>query len=281
MSIEWMLWAFDQDCGNSGMKLVLLTLGNYADESGVCWPSQATLAKKTSMTDRSVRENLTRLESGGFIACRSRTTGKGTRTSNIYQLLGKTQRKILPMDADSSGKNCRRLPEESSAGPPEDSSYNPSTSKPHKNPQKESIPVVVINEAAAAADAAPSEITTSCAEYVAAVLELFVQATGRPPRLPSSADRTLALQLYDQGIPMNVIETAILQITGRNLALELQGQKFSRPRTLAYFMAAIQEQRSVAFPETFTEYLRFRIQQLRKQLDGPRQGELMHMVQGQ
>lgn len=268
-----MLWAFDQECGNSGMKLVLLTLGNYADETGVCWPSQATLARKTSMTDRSVRENLSRLESGGFIACRSRTTGKGHYTSNIYQLLGEAQRKILPMDAASTGRNFRPPPEESSSGPAEDSSYNPKEEfNPQGKPQKESNPEKCSLVAAAAAATSSTE---TCAEYVKAVLELFVQASGRPPRLPSASDRELALTLFGEGVPLRVIEAAILQITGRNLGAEVAGQSPVKIRTLAYFLGAIREQQQLPCPDLFMEYLRYRVRELKKELAGPRQRTLV------
>lgn len=49
-------------------KLVLVAMGAYADDAGGnVWPSQATLAKETSLTDRTVRKTLANLVRRGFL----------------------------------------------------------------------------------------------------------------------------------------------------------------------------------------------------------------------
>jgi hypothetical protein len=47
MSWQATTWAMNQKVGNAGRKLLLLALANYADENGVCWPSQGRLSLDT------------------------------------------------------------------------------------------------------------------------------------------------------------------------------------------------------------------------------------------
>ena len=81
MSIRALNWAFDVDLEPSA-KIVLLSLADHADDTGQCWPSQQTLAKKTSQSVDSVQRRLKELERLGFITHTARR-----RASHVYQLL--------------------------------------------------------------------------------------------------------------------------------------------------------------------------------------------------
>ncbi len=83
----------------------------------------------------------------------------------------------------------------------------------------------------------------SRAAYVHALLTLYVGLPQTAMRRASAADRRLAAQLFDQGLPMTTVQTAIL------LALE---RRDARPpglpplpliRSLAYFLPVIEELR--------------------------------------
>ena len=50
-------WAAGQTTGAARRKLLLLALANYADETGVCWPSQETLARDTEQSVDNVSAN--------------------------------------------------------------------------------------------------------------------------------------------------------------------------------------------------------------------------------
>jgi Helix-turn-helix domain len=67
-------------------KLVLILAAQYADEQGKCWPSQATLAAETGLTDRSIRRLLEGLEEKGLIARKQRFSSDGRRLSDIMAL---------------------------------------------------------------------------------------------------------------------------------------------------------------------------------------------------
>jgi hypothetical protein len=50
MSWQATAWAEKQVTGSPARKVLLLVLANYADEDGICWPSQETLAKGTEQS---------------------------------------------------------------------------------------------------------------------------------------------------------------------------------------------------------------------------------------
>lgn len=67
---------------------MLVVLGNFADETGISYPSQKTLASITAQSERAVRDHLHQLELAGLIERRNRYRGDGTRTSDKFQLAG-------------------------------------------------------------------------------------------------------------------------------------------------------------------------------------------------
>ena len=69
---------WDREDLSSTQKLVLLSLADWANDEGLCWPSINRLAIKTSMAGRSVQRIIRDLESMGFIK-RDEVLGKGNR----------------------------------------------------------------------------------------------------------------------------------------------------------------------------------------------------------
>lgn len=86
MSIQAVAWAIEQKTGSPAGKVVLMCLANYADENGECWPSQATIAKETELSERSVREWLQRLEDAGLIEREHRQRADGSRKSDLIRM---------------------------------------------------------------------------------------------------------------------------------------------------------------------------------------------------
>jgi len=77
-------------------KLVLMALADIADDQGVCWPSQPTLAAKCSLTDRTVRRVLALLQANKLVLIEPRFKTTGSRTSNRYRLVIDTPPEALP-----------------------------------------------------------------------------------------------------------------------------------------------------------------------------------------
>jgi hypothetical protein len=87
MSVDALTWAKKQRTGSPAKKCLLMTLADYADEDGGCWPSQETLSKVTEQSVDSVQRQLKQLEDDGFIRRRGRGVRNGRRAVTIYSLL--------------------------------------------------------------------------------------------------------------------------------------------------------------------------------------------------
>ncbi|MFP5511714.1 MAG: helix-turn-helix domain-containing protein [Alphaproteobacteria bacterium] len=78
-------WLDHPDLDADGLA-VLAALSTYADDTGVCWPSQATLAGKLKRSRPTVNRILGRLEAIGLVAIEHRRSASGGRLSCRYRL---------------------------------------------------------------------------------------------------------------------------------------------------------------------------------------------------
>jgi hypothetical protein len=116
MSVWGIGWALDQKVKPAGRKFVLVVLGNFADEDGISYPSQKTLAVVTAQSERAVRDHLDQLELAALIQRRKRYRPDGTRTSDQFQLAGGFRHRAAnPQAGDKSGK------QQDASKPPADS----------------------------------------------------------------------------------------------------------------------------------------------------------------
>ena len=53
-------------------KLVIISLADQANDEGVCWPSVASLTRRTCLSERAVRNALRDLEDGGYLKTHAR-----------------------------------------------------------------------------------------------------------------------------------------------------------------------------------------------------------------
>ena len=69
MSVQAMAWAIEQRRETDPTaRHLLLAMGNYADKTGRnCFPSVATLASDTGLSERTIRQKLAQLEAAGLI----------------------------------------------------------------------------------------------------------------------------------------------------------------------------------------------------------------------
>lgn len=119
-----MTWANKQKVGNPLGKLVLIMLANYADQYGVCFPSQKRIATDCECTDRAVREWLATFEKSGLIVRKERRRASGYRTSDEITL-------AIPELPEPSSAETDSLPE------PDDTSQR--NLVPGKTNRKENI----------------------------------------------------------------------------------------------------------------------------------------------
>ena len=100
----------------------------------------------------------------------------------------------------------------------------------------------------------------SPAAYIAAVLTLYVDLPDTPLRT-SASDQWLARRFHDDGVPLQVIETALLLGSLRRLIRPADAPRLSAIRSLAYFRPVIDELSAHPAPESYLDYLRLKLRQ--------------------
>jgi hypothetical protein len=89
MSVQAITWAYSlEDVDDPIMRFVLVTLANYADDYGVCWPSSKTLVADLRCSERKLRDCTRALEAMGLIQRIERRRVNGSRRSNAFLLAG-------------------------------------------------------------------------------------------------------------------------------------------------------------------------------------------------
>ncbi|MHA1597515.1 MAG: helix-turn-helix domain-containing protein [Alphaproteobacteria bacterium] len=139
MSIKAMNWAYDQFDVKPTPKLVLVTLADFSNDSGECWPRISLIARKCSLSARSVRDQTKLLEAKGKIEIVPRWRADGTQRSNLYILKIDQTANIAACDKEkkAAGGGC----ENSSDDPAGDSSMGAQSAaqEPPYNHQEPSI----------------------------------------------------------------------------------------------------------------------------------------------
>jgi hypothetical protein len=95
--------------------------------------------------------------------------------------------------------------------------------------------------------------------YVRTILSLYQKLPETPPR-PSSRDCLCAYQLQQRGVPLALIETAFLLGSLRRLLRSPDAPPLPPIRSLAYFQPVIEELLHTPVPDTYLEYLRYKMQ---------------------
>lgn len=85
MSIKLMSYVWDNSPHSNGTLLIHLALADFANDSGLCYPSIATLARKSRMTERNVQYALQTLQETGDLEIQDCS---GPRGCNLFFLRG-------------------------------------------------------------------------------------------------------------------------------------------------------------------------------------------------
>ena len=102
------------------------------------------------------------------------------------------------------------------------------------------------------------------ATYVAAVLILYVELP-EPPLRASVQDQWQARRFYDRGVPLRVVESALLLASLRRLVRPAEGPPLSPIRSLAYFHPIIDELIPHPPPDNYLDYLRLKLNRMAAQ----------------
>ena len=87
MSIECLNKALKVNGLSPTKKLILVILGNYADEKGTCYPSYKHIAKLIGLnTTKTIQNAIKEFEQLGYLRIEHRKLDNGGHTSNRYHL---------------------------------------------------------------------------------------------------------------------------------------------------------------------------------------------------
>jgi hypothetical protein len=100
--------------------------------------------------------------------------------------------------------------------------------------------------------------------YTSAVLTLYVDLPHTPLRA-SIQDQRLAQRLFETGIPLSLVETALLLGSLRRLCRPADVPSLPRIRSLAYFQPVIEELQEHPVPNGYLDYLRLNLRGLIRQ----------------
>ena len=103
------------------------------------------------------------------------------------------------------------------------------------------------------------------ASYVASVVTLYLEMPDTPMSV-SASDQWLARHFYQDGVPLETVETALLLGSLRRLIRPDDAPRLAPIRSLAYFRPVIEELQDSPAPENYREYLKLKLRQATKAL---------------
>jgi len=95
-------------------------------------------------------------------------------------------------------------------------------------------------------------------EYIRQVLDAYRQTPGTMGTV-RRADRMLAVQLYQRGLSVKVIENALVLAATRRLIRPADAPPLGTIRSLAYFLPVIEEVLELRVSPAYFEYLRYKL----------------------
>jgi len=94
--------------------------------------------------------------------------------------------------------------------------------------------------------------------YVTAVVTLYMDMPDTPMRV-SASDQWLARHFYQDAVPLETVETALLLGSLRRLIRPAESPRLAPIRSLAYFRPVIEELQENPAPENYRDYLRLKL----------------------
>ena len=99
---------------------------------------------------------------------------------------------------------------------------------------------------------------TTQEEYVRRVLDAYRSTPGTSGTI-RRADRLLATQLWERGVPLLVVENALILAVARRLLRPVDAIPLNTVRSLAYFVPVIEEVAELRVNPAYYNYLRQKI----------------------
>lgn len=180
-------------------KIVLLYLADRANAAGMCWPSVATIAAKTSLSDRAVQIAIKRLEGGGHLSQFWQTPEKAKRPMRHFRIHPRT---TFTPEEGSPPNEVHPDPERGSPLPPNDVHHPPEPRSP-KSPEK---PKGTLRETKTPPTPLMGECVGDFADWVVSAWNRMAAANQRPQATRLNAKAAAKLEA---ALPRDDIERAI------------------------------------------------------------------------
>ena len=100
-------------------------------------------------------------------------------------------------------------------------------------------------------------------EYVERVLSAYRSTPGTTGTI-RRPDRLLAVQLHQRGVPLRVVENALVLAAARRIVRPTEAPPLTTVRSLAYFVPVIDEVLELRISQDYFRYLRNKIQRVLK-----------------
>ena len=84
MSIKIMSWVLDNSPYTGKARLIHVVLADHANDQGICWPTQQTIAARAGCTVEHVRTTVHQMVTDGYLEILENSRGRGS--SHLYQL---------------------------------------------------------------------------------------------------------------------------------------------------------------------------------------------------
>ncbi len=229
MSIRIMSQIWDRAKAEGNALLVLLALADFADDTGWCWPSMASIARKARVSERGARGIIRRLEAAGLLISEP---SKG-RTSSRYRVIvnpeavagsNPSNPEAVAGSNPSNPEAAAGLNPEAVAGSnspnPEDSDTQPGSPLP---PNRQEPPIVGGGGSAREPD---------LLDRVIEAAQIDIQRDRSPQRWFGSEPR----HTIEQWQGLDLTDDEIIETVSEVMASKTDGP----PSTLAYFNPAMQ-----------------------------------------
>ena len=100
-----------------------------------------------------------------------------------------------------------------------------------------------------------------CEEYIRQVLEAYRKTPGTIGTV-RHADRMLAMQLYQRGVALSVVENAFVLAAARRLTRPAGAPPLGTIRSLAYFLPVIEEVLDMRVSPEYFQHVRRKLERL-------------------
>ena len=101
-------------------------------------------------------------------------------------------------------------------------------------------------------------------DYVRRLLESY-RATSGTSGAVRRADRVLAAQLHERGVPLEAVENAFVMAATRRMIRPADAAPLGTIRSLAYFSPVIEEVLQLQVSQEYFQYLRHKLQRAAQQ----------------